>query len=194
MNLSDKEIMMMEDTDFLISKVNIIAEIEELLAKTKDRLIEVIKKENVSFLTESKYNKGKISKGENYRNLPFVILDYPSVFESNNIFAYRTMFWWGNNFSCTFQLQGEYLELHRSKLLSNFDLLLHQNMYICVAETPWEYHYGKDNYIQLSNDHKELIANASFIKLSKKIPLEQIESLPQISSSFFLSLLNVLNE
>lgn len=185
---------MMEDTDFLISKVNIISEIEDLLAKTKNRLKEVIAKENESFLSESNFLKGKISKGENYRSLPFVILDFPGVFESNNIFAYRTMFWWGNNFSCTLHLQGEYLELHRTKLLSNFDMLLNQNIYICVADTPWEYHYGKDNYIQLSIHHKELIAKTSFIKLSKKMPLEQIESLPQISSSFFLSLLNVLNE
>lgn len=32
----------------------------------------------------------KISKGENYLQLPYLILDYPAIFEKNNIFALRT--------------------------------------------------------------------------------------------------------
>lgn len=194
LSLSDKEIMMIEDTDFLISKVNIISEIENSLKKTEDRLHEVIEKQNFSFLAKLKIKSAKISKGENYRLLPFVILDFPSVFESKNIFAFRTMFWWGNFFSATLHLQGEHLEFYRTRLISNFDMLLHQNIYICVGETPWEYHFGKDNYVQLSIQHKELIEKSAFVKLSKKIPLEQIESIPQIVSSYFLNLVKVLSE
>ena len=41
MSLSDKELMMIEDTDFLTSKINIIAEIENLFAETKIRLLEI---------------------------------------------------------------------------------------------------------------------------------------------------------
>ncbi len=194
MSLSDKELSMIEDTDFLKSKINIISEILILMETTKNRLIEVVEKENIDFLSEPKFQKGRTFKGEYYRELPFVTLDFPNIFEKENVFAYRTMFWWGNVFSSTLHLQGKYLELHRAKLLSNFDMLLHQDIYICVGETPWEYHYGKDNYVKLSLEHRDIIENSHFIKLSKRIPLEQIESVPQVSSSFFLYLVSVLSE
>jgi len=194
MSLSDKELMMIEDTDFLTFKMNIIVEIENLFAETKIRLLEVIKKNDNVFLLNNDLNKSKISKGENYRSLPFVILDFPAVFDSKNIFAFRTMFWWGNFFSATLHLQGKYLELYNANLLTNFELLLHQNIYICVGETPWEYHFGKDNYVQLSKEHKKFIDKSKFVKLSKKIPLEQIESIPQIVSSYFLNLVKVISE
>ena len=194
MRLSDKELAMIEETDFLITKVKIISEIEILMENSKERLLETIEKENINLLSKTDLNKGRVFKGEYYRELPFVTLDYPSTFEKENVFAFRTMFWWGNFFSVTLHLQGKYIERHRTKLLSNFDLLLHQDIYICVGETPWEYHYGKDNYVKLSLEHRDIIENSHFIKLSKRIPLEQIESVPQVSSSFFLYLVSVLSE
>ena len=194
MSLSNKELSMIEDTDFLITKINIISEIVSLMENSKARLIEAIERENCNLVSKAELHNGRVFKGEYYRELPFVTLDLPRIFEKENVFAYRTMFWWGNFFSSTLHLQGKYLELHRAKLLSNFNMLLHQDIYICVGETPWEYHYGKDNYVKLDFQHKKLIENNSFIKLSKRISLEQIESVPQISSSFFLYLASVLSE
>lgn len=194
MSLSDKELSMIEDKDFLITKVNIISEIEILMNNTKERIINAINKEKLNLISEEHLTKGKVSKGEYYRELPFVILDFPSSFAKENVFAYRTMFWWGHFFSTTLHLQGKYLELFRAKLVTNFGMLMHQDIFICVGETPWEYHYGKDNYVKLSSQHIEIIKNSSFIKLSKRIPLEQIESVPQVSSSFFLNLTSLLNE
>lgn len=194
MSLSGKELAMMKETDFLISKIKIISEIENLLENTKDRISEVIERGKFRHFSKHEFNKGRVFKGEYYRGLPYVTLDYPRIFENENIFAYRTMFWWGNFFSSTLHLQGEYLEQYRARLFSSFDTLLQQDIYICVGETPWEYHYGKDNYAKLSSDHKEIFRKSPFIKLSKRIPLEEIESVPQISSSFFLFLATVLSE
>lgn len=52
----------------------------------------------------------KISKGENYLQLPYLILDYPAIFEKNNIFALRTFFWWGNFLVSTF-MSAAYIKL-----------------------------------------------------------------------------------
>ena len=194
MNLSDKEFAMIKNTDFLITKIKIVSEIENLLRGTKNILLEMVERENFNFLSEQDLMKGRVFKGEYYRELPFVTLDFPSTFEKENVFAYRTMFWWGNFFSTTLHLQGEYLEFFRTNLLSNFDLLLKEDVYLCVGNTPWEYHYEKDNYVKLSSEHIELINNSPFIKLSKRIPLEQIESVPQLSSDFFLFLATVLSK
>lgn len=194
MSLSVKELSMIKETDFLITKIKIISKIENLLENTKDRISEVIEKESFSLFSDPEFKSGRVFKGEYYRELPYVTLDFPSSFGHENVFAFRTMFWWGNFFSSTLHLQGEYLELHKSKLLSNFDKLLHHDIYICYGETPWEYHYGKENYVKLSAEHRGIFENAPFVKLSKRIPLEQIESIPKISASFFLYLATVISE
>ncbi|HEY6901247.1 MAG TPA: hypothetical protein VI233_11410, partial [Puia sp.] len=50
----------------------------------------------------------KISKGENYKGLPYVMLDYPRLFGREDVLAIRTFFWWGHGFSVTLHLKGEY--------------------------------------------------------------------------------------
>ena len=50
---------------------------------------------------------GKISRGENYRGLPYLILDYPAYFSQKDIFAFRTMFWWGHFFQCRTTSTGD---------------------------------------------------------------------------------------
>jgi hypothetical protein len=60
----------------------------------------------------------KISKGENYKGFPYVIMDYPALFSKDNVFALRTMFWWGNFFSITLHLSGNIRNNIRKLLLS----------------------------------------------------------------------------
>ncbi len=194
MSLSQKELSLIKETDFLITKVKVISDIVILLENIKERLQEPIEQKNNNLVSETELKNGRVFKGEYYRGLPFVTLDFPRIFEKGNVFAYRTMFWWGNFFSFTLHLQGEYLEQYRAKLVSNFEMLLDQDIYICVGETPWEYHYEKNNYTKLEFQHKKLIENNSFIKLSKKIPLEKIESVSQISTNFLLHLMAVLDK
>ena len=62
----------------------------------------------------------KISKGENYKDLPYVMLDYPRCFQKEKTIAIRTFFWWGNFFSINLQLSGEYKEQALPSLQSNF--------------------------------------------------------------------------
>ena len=63
----------------------------------------------------------KISKGENYLQLPYLILDYPAIFEKNNIFALRTFFWWGNFFSINLHISGIYKTAFQDTLLKNIN-------------------------------------------------------------------------
>ncbi len=50
----------------------------------------------------------KISKGEQYGRMPWVVLDYPRCFGKEDVFAIRTFFWWGHYFSSTLHLKGIY--------------------------------------------------------------------------------------
>ena len=192
MQLTQKELGTINNSEFLISKNRIISEIETQLKATKTELESLVDNSGKKLNISNEHFKSNISKGENYKNLPFVILDYPSIFQKNDIFAYRTMFWWGNYFSATLHLQGKYLDYYRNKLLSNFSLLLNKDIYICINDSPWEYHFESNNFEMLQPKHLEILEKKNFIKLSKKIPLEDYNSISQFSYDYFSHLLKVL--
>jgi hypothetical protein len=119
----------------------------------------------------------KISKGENYRGLPWVMLDYPRLFNRQDTFAIRTMFWWGHFFSVTLHLKGQYKERFQQNLLNNLPLLAKHQFYLCVSGEEWRHEFEDDNYTLLSQLNssaveKILLAN-DFCKLSAKISLPQ---------------------
>ncbi len=129
-------------------------------------------KEASPILPQRALSKGpKVSRGENYLDLPYLILDYPRLFHRQSTFAIRHMFWWGNFFSSTLHLEGEALSKKRALLWTNLDLLHGQGMYLCVHENPWNYHYKEDNYLPLDSLApdivKEYIEERTFLKLSR---------------------------
>jgi hypothetical protein len=119
----------------------------------------------------------KISKGENYLGLPYLILDHPRLFEHENIFAIRTMFWWGNYFSITLHLAGEHKKGYAARIISSYDLLNRMGFYYCVNSDPWEHHFESTNYIQLGQIGKagfeKKVKEGSFIKLAHQVPIQQ---------------------
>ena len=190
--LTAREIEVISDTEFLLTKRAAIIKIDELLSQTQKDLSNIFKSSTLSFPSKNKFSTGKISRGENYRGLPFLMLDYPAMFSKENIFAFRTMFYWGNFFSVTLHLQGESLEYYRDLIFNNFNQLLHKNIYISVGDTPWEYHYGLDNYALLTKKHQELIEHCSFLKFNKKIEIKEWQQVPKFAVEFFETIIGIL--
>ncbi len=191
--LSDEQFKTMSNIRFLIAKKEIISIVKDLFQNTRAELTALLENIETEMPTKYELNNGKISRGENYKNLPFVILDYPSIFQSTDIFNYRTLFWWGNFFSSTLHLQGKYLGLYRGKILSNFELLLNKDIFISVATTPWEHDYKNNNYIPLTLRHKKFIKTHTFLKLNKKFSLDKIESVPEFAADFFSYLMKIIS-
>lgn len=192
MNFKEKELNILQDTDFLLTKSAVLDKIYKLLEDSRSELIKTVDNSNFSFPDRTDIVTGKISRGENYKNLPYMVLDYPTLFTNESSFAFRTMFWWGNFFSSTLHLEGRALDEYRKIIANNIDRLLNKNIYIGVGETPWQYHYSMDNYLPLTKEHAESISNCSFLKLSKKILLVEWEKLPSFASNFLNLLLSVL--
>ncbi len=192
MQLTEKELLILQDTDFLLTKATVLEKINELLGQTREKLKRCVENSNFSFPDETYLLNGKISKGENYKNLPYMVLDYPTLFSKKSTFAYRIMFWWGNFFSTTLHLEGIALNYYRNSIIKNLNKLLEKDIYIGIGNTPWQYHYEKDNYIPLTEDHKNFINNCNFLKLSKKIELIKWSGIPEFSTNFFELILSVL--
>jgi len=140
---------------------------------------------------------GKISRGENYRKLPYLILDYPRKFGPDSIFAFRVMFWWGNHFSATLHLDGKDLESYRIPFLKNYSRLFDKGFFICVNKDPFEYHFGEDNYQSLEQADPDkidgIVKRGTFLKLSRKLAIREWEKLPAYSRETFELLLDALS-
>ncbi|WP_205508803.1 hypothetical protein [Longitalea arenae] len=175
--LSAEELSLVQNAGWLLTKNTIIEKVYALFGEIAQEVqgdptgLAALGIENV--LVPS----AKISKGENYKGLPWVVLDFPRSFDRQHTFAIRTMFWWGHFFSVTLHLKGRYKDQFQQKLIVNLPLLTAQQFYLCVSEDEWRYEFEEDNYKPLtqldsSAIEKILLAN-DFCKLSAKISLPQ---------------------
>ncbi len=194
--LNPKEVNYIRDQDFLVTKRTITDKMFSLLVGVQDAIAPVLEKYQSKLPKKVLTVSGKISKGENYKDLPYLMLDYPRYFKKHDTFAFRTMFWWGNYFSITLHLQGNSLNLLRDRLVKKRTFWNQKNYYICVNQTPWEYDFEKNNYISLVNLPEEkivaILLEHEFIKISTKIELEQFSQLKYKAVDFVETMLSAL--
>ena len=175
--LSSYEMELVNNAEIILTKNTIVQKAIQLL----ENLLEVQKKfvqSNRKKLPAEVFTpSAKISKGENYKGLPYLVLDHPRYFEKDNIFAIRTMFWWGNFFSITLHLSGEYKKKMEKKIIDSRLTFIKNEFYICAQDNEWEHHFETDNYVPVSKLKKNIfekqINEKPFIKLAKRISLNQ---------------------
>ena len=146
------------------------------------------------FLVDSRHQK--ISRGENYKGMPYLILDYPRIFDGEDVFAFRSMFLWGHFFSFSFQLSGIYLERYRLQLEERLHTLQNKDYYYCIHETPWEYTYHPENYISLERYLLEkengVFSARPFVKISRKINLAEWKKVSPMGCETFADCLGLI--
>jgi hypothetical protein len=194
--LSAKEQQLMCNTDWILTKHAIIGKVYQLFGELSSSMQEEVQKQS-SFLPEKVIvSTPKISKGENYKSLPYVMLDYPRCFEKDQMLAIRTFFWWGNFFSINLQLSGGYKEKALLTLKNSLHQLKKNNYWIGVSDDPWQHHFEEDNYQPLEKITKEefssILHREPFIKLSKKIDLTQWDEVPAFIEQVFTEMISML--
>jgi hypothetical protein len=193
--LSPEEETLVATADWILTKNRVIQKINLLLSGvqiSQQQLLQSYDTLEKEVLTPSP----KISKGENYKGLPWLVLDYPRYFKKDNVFAIRTLFWWGNFFSITLHLSGKYKVSHEKKIIDSFESFKGGDFSVCVNEDQWEHHFEAGNYLPVSGFHplqfEERIQKGSFIKLAKKIPLEQWNGVEKKLLEIFSQLISAL--
>src|SRR5262245_51174126 len=106
--LSADELSLVQNAAWLLTKNNIIDKVFELFGEVATGAGELLKEAADWLPKETFVQSPKISKGEKYLGLPYVMLDYPRMFSREDVFAIRTFFWWGNFFSVTLHIKGKY--------------------------------------------------------------------------------------
>lgn len=133
----------------------------------------------------------KISKGENYEGLPYVMLDYPRCFSKDDVFAVRTFFWWGHFFSITLQLKGTYLQQYLPALLANKKILTTNDVWMNVGNEEWQHHFRSSN-MQLLQTHAEALEEKQVLKLAFQCSLNDWDNAETILTKKFQLMLEAI--
>ena len=170
-HLSDSELQLACNADIILTKNSIIHKTIALLGTVEESIGQQTDRGKI-FSTSP-----KISRGEYYRGLPYVVLDYPRYSVAPDIAFIRSMFWWGNFFSSTLQLAGNLKTKHMAAIADAHELLAANRYYIGINTDPWEHHFGDDNYLEvgsLSNSaFKTILEEQDHIKIAAKLPLTE---------------------
>ncbi len=170
--LSATELELVTNADFILTKNTIITKVYDLFGQLNVQYSAIIQQGN-ALPVEVLKASSKISRGENYEGLPWVMLDNPRCFGTTDVFAIRTMFWWGNFCSITLHLKGKYKELlHVEALQANAN-----GWFVCTNTDEWQHHFRQNNYQPLSIVQTQTLQQLPFIKLAKKIPLNEWDNI-----------------
>jgi hypothetical protein len=195
--LSTFEKELINNSEWILTKNNIIKKVQQLFGAVQENISDYTNTSSKIFPDEVAAISPKISKGENYLGLPWLMLDFPRYFDKENIFAIRTLFWWGNFFSTTLHLSGKYKELYSKNIMNNYEELRKNEFYICVNEDQWHHHLENENYKPLKEfsvaDLENHIGERTFIKLTKRLSLSHWDSAIQILSDEFVQITKWLN-
>lgn len=194
LHFSDQELGLYQDASLILTKNAIIQKLKFFLEELQVNQQNIIQK--FSFIPgEVLEISPKVSKGENYKGLPWLVLDYPRFFKPGNIFAIRTLFWWGNFFSTTLHLSGVYKKTFGEKILSFTNNPGSDKFFICISEDQWQHHFEISNFLplkEISVEEIKKIQSRSFIKLGKKIPLEQPDAVAEILCNDYEEIVRML--
>jgi hypothetical protein len=188
---TSEEQQFLSDPSFFILKASIFKKTAHTFNILNEQLLQSSQFHKLP--AEVQKHRGKISKGENYSGLPWMVLDFPRHFKSDNIFAYRCLFWWANEYSFTLHLSGIYFDkVDLNHILKKLDA----NYYICVHESPWNYYFKDDNYITvesaIKNNWVNKLQQKKFLKLSCRLPLNESGQIITCASQNFNKLVDIL--
>lgn len=180
--LSHRELAIVADREFILTKHRIIQQVFCLFEQQVPNiqaLFGTIWRQYFSF-----DSLPKISKGEQYRQLPYVVMDYPAIFKKTDRWAIRTLFCWGDAFSITLQLTGQYKMLFIDRIVANAMVNRETAFYIGVNENEWEHHFEEDNYRLLISFTQESLMEhfhqLPHIKIALRYPLAQWNNMNQL--------------
>ena len=193
--LSKNELELVVNSEFILTKNRIIEKVYNMFGLLNEVFKATLKENAESLPGEVFLSSPKIYKGENYLNLPYVMMDYPRIFLKEDVFAIRSFFWWGNYFSITLQLSGRFLEGFADNIEMNLKTKTLENYFICINDSPWQHHFEETNYTPLKEISSiEKILNNKFFKIAVKFPLIEWNNATTFFKENYITLVQMLTE
>ena len=182
-HLSPEEMRLVTDPGVILTKNSVMAKVTDLFGALSGEYQKIWTGERI---------EPKISRGENYRGLPWVMLDYPRYFGREEVFAIRTMFWWGHAFSVTLHLKGGYRDRFGPVVQARWAELARAGFHVGVSADEWRHEHVPENYREVSGAGDLGWEDVEFLKLSAAVGLHRWEEAPEVLLSMFETLISVL--
>ncbi|NIG51892.1 hypothetical protein [Chitinophaga sp. Cy-1792] len=173
--LTAAEASIAADAELLRMKNRVMVKAVQLMGVIQEGLAGHAAHQRFPFEAEWLGRHAKISKGEQYKGLPWVMLDYPRFFSNSDAFAFRTMFWWGHYFSSTLHLAGRVKAMFSNVLIRNHAVLASNGFQVYLGDDPWEHDFEGGNYRPIGSisleDWSVIINRHDFLKIAKPYSL-----------------------
>lgn len=170
LGLSEEESRLVSDPGLILAKNAIIAKVYDLFGELAEM------QQSLALPEEARLAIPKISRGENYHGLPYVMLDYPRLFTAGHVLAIRTHFWWGHFFSVTLHLKGSYRERYAGRCLDALASLGADGYMLACTNDEWEHRVSEPWYLPLAGmsmgDFRQHMDRMPFLKIGKPMSLD----------------------
>ena len=171
-NLSELESTLISNPEWILVKNQILQKVTRLFAELAELYLS--NPTNSNLPEEIISIPPKISKGDQYKGLPYLVLDFPRFFDKKHVFAIRTFFWWGNYFSATIHLKGRYRELYAEKILNMMSGNQKTEWMINISEEEWIHDLAEtEHWIKFSAFDRDKVKNSDLFKISASTPILQ---------------------
>ena len=163
-------------------------EITELLQNFRDELLDLIDSEALKLPIEAKKGRSKVTKGNLHYGYPFQVLDFPSQFDKQNIFTFRTVVWYGHHFSFNLILSGHFLKNHSPK----WNKLLNKGFIFTCSENIWKEPLKETDCLEITKNNYTLIQEKTNmckeIRVSKRYSLNHLSDFHRLGVECFKSI------
>ncbi len=165
---SAEESALLQDPTWLLTKNRVIARIYELLGQHAA----LLQQYRPLLPPEVCETPPKISRGENYQDLPWVMLDYPRNFSTADIFALRSFFWWGRFWNISLHLKGTYLEYLHGWTNKRWEAFEAMGGRCCCSGDEWKHDWYETVGMPVQEFRNDkLLSGLPFLKLGVNLPL-----------------------
>lgn len=196
LSLSPEEQAIVAAPEIILTKNAVLDKIKAALGSLYRWQLDFVKAQGAGLPAGLFEHHGKISKGEYYNGLPYLILDYPRNFAREQTMAIRSLFWWGKQVSTTLHLSGEGKDRFTEKLAERFETLKTGGYFLSCSGSEWEHDVQSSSYRSFHTLEKqewlERLHNSAFIKLALVAPMDDLENAPEFWRRSFRSLIAVL--
>jgi len=178
--LSEEEWQLLQNSGWILTKHAVIDKVYQMFGQVAHEAQQRLQRPH--HLPEAVLHQSpKISKGEQYQRLPWVVLDYPRYFSKEHVFAIRHFFWWGHYFSSTLQLKGRFQQLLAPVIAEEAVAGRLSGYYWCAGGEEYNFDVEAGGY-RLVNESVPTPAelqNGPFIKLTVTHALQQWNAMPE---------------
>jgi len=192
---STEELLLVQNSGLILTKNRIIEKISQGLGGLVLQMQHEVRKRTL--IHEAFDQSGpKLSRGEKYKGLPYLMLDYPRMFDKEHILAIRTFFWWGYFCSITLHVKGRYQLQVSEKISNSLDRLQENGFCISLHGDEWDHDITGKAYqsLRVASANAEELQQSSFIKLSSKVEIGQWDVMEKELFGYFIELLKLIED